>query len=56
MITTVYDKMFPASDTATDTEVIENNDDAVDKIEQETGQATRATLSTIIDPDTNLML
>ena len=56
MITTVYDKMFPAGATATDPEVIENKDDAVDKIEQGTGQATRATFSTIIDPDTNLML
>ena len=48
--------MFPAGATATDPEVIENKDDTVDKIEQGTGQATRASFSTIIDPNTNLML
>jgi hypothetical protein len=56
MITTVYDKMFLPGAIAKDPEEIENKDDQVDKIEQGTGQATRATFSTIIDPDMNLML
>ena len=56
MIITVYDKMFPPGAIAKDPEEIENKDDAVDKIEQGTGQATRATILTIIDHNTNLLL
>jgi hypothetical protein len=56
IITTVYNKLFPPSTIATGPEEIENNNDALDKIEQGTGQATRATFLTIIDPNTNLLL